>query len=225
MDYCDDYEAYLARHAGAMPEGMEPFAPYPRVVMIPGLGVFCAGPDLRDSVIARDITEHTLAVKASILAGDSPYKGLPEAELFRMEYRTLQHAKLRTGGGLPAAAASEAQRAHTPLRGHVALVTGAAGAIGTGICQGLLGGRVPGGRHRSGRGSPGRSGARPGERISRQDHRGAAGRDRPDLGLGGLRLRWPAPGAASIWSSPTPAWPWWPRSPISPSSATASSSR
>ena len=41
-----------------------------------------------------------------------------------MEYRSLQHAKLG--------------RAAAPLRGHVALVTGAAGAIGTGICAGLL---------------------------------------------------------------------------------------
>jgi len=130
-DYCDAYEAYLARHAGEMPRGVKAFDPQPRVVMIPGLGVFCAGADLKDAVIARDITEHTLAVKASVLAAGAEYQGLPEEELFRMEYRTLQHAKLDSAAGrVPAAAA--------PLRGHVALVTGAAGAIGTGICQGLL---------------------------------------------------------------------------------------
>ena len=79
----------------AMPAGVEPFAPQPRVVMIPGLGVFCAGPDLREAVIARDITEHTIAVKAAIAAGGcARTEGLPEDELFAMEYRTLQHAKL-----------------------------------------------------------------------------------------------------------------------------------
>lgn len=131
--YCESYEAYLAHHASAMPTGVEPFDPHPRVVMIPGLGVLCAGPDLRDAVIARDITEHTLAVKASVRAAGSKYRGLPEDELFRMEYRTLQHAKLRKGtGGLPRG------QADGLLQGHVALVTGAAGAIGTGICQGLL---------------------------------------------------------------------------------------
>lgn len=138
--YCEAYSAYLARHADEMPPGVEPFDPQPRVVMVPGLGVFCAGSDLRDALIARDITEHTLAVKASILAAGSEYQGLPEGELFRMEYRTLQHAKLgkvaqSAAGGGPAAP----DRAPAPLlRGHVALVTGAAGAIGTGICQGLL---------------------------------------------------------------------------------------
>ncbi|MBN1320056.1 MAG: bifunctional aldolase/short-chain dehydrogenase [Thermoleophilia bacterium] len=130
--YCERYEAYLERHESAMPAGVQPFDPYPRVVMIQGLGVFCAGADLRDAQIACDITEHTMAVKASVAAGGATYQGLPEEELFRMEYRTLQHAKLgRTAGG-------GAQGDQAPLRGHVALVTGAAGAIGTGITEGLL---------------------------------------------------------------------------------------
>lgn len=152
-EYRECYRAYLERHADAMPNGVEPFAPEPRVVMIPGLGVLCAGPGLRDAVIARDITEHTLAVKAAIQAAGSEYVGLPETELFRMEYRTLQHAKLSRGvGGSSAAAAGLAQGGGSvaagvtasaaangaPLCGHVALVTGAGGAIGTGICRGLL---------------------------------------------------------------------------------------
>jgi rhamnose utilization protein RhaD (predicted bifunctional aldolase and dehydrogenase)/NAD(P)-dependent dehydrogenase (short-subunit alcohol dehydrogenase family) len=124
-EYSEAYTGYLGRYAGAMPVGVEPFAPKPRVVMAPGLGVFCAGPDLREAVITRDITEHTLVAKTAIAAAGSVYRGLPEEELFAMEYRALQHAKLG-----PADAA--------PLRGQVALVTGAAGAIGTGICQGLL---------------------------------------------------------------------------------------
>jgi rhamnose utilization protein RhaD (predicted bifunctional aldolase and dehydrogenase)/NAD(P)-dependent dehydrogenase (short-subunit alcohol dehydrogenase family) len=124
-EYSRAYAAYLERFADAMPAGVEPFAPEPRVVMVPGLGVFCAGADVREATIARDITEHTIATKTGIAAGGAKYEGLPEAELFAMEYRTLQHAKL-TAGDTPT------------LRGHVALVTGAAGAIGTGICQGLL---------------------------------------------------------------------------------------
>ncbi len=123
--YSEEYRAYLDRHADALPAGVETFDPRPRVVMIPGLGTFCAGPDLRESLITRDITVHTIAVKAAIAASDSLYRGLPEDELFAMEYRTLQHAKLERG---------QAQ----PMRGQVALVTGAAGAIGTGICRGLL---------------------------------------------------------------------------------------
>ncbi len=125
QEYAADYLAYLARFADAIPEGVKPFDPKPRVVMIRGLGVFCAGPDLRDAVIARDITEHTIATKTAIIATAGSYEGLAEADLFAMEYRTLQHAKLATD-------------TQARLPGHVALVTGAAGAIGTGICQGLL---------------------------------------------------------------------------------------
>lgn len=124
--YCRDYAAYVERHASDMPAGVEPFDPQPRVVMIPGVGVFCAGPDLREAIITRDITAHTITVKTAVADGGAGYQGLPEDESFRMEYRTLQHAKLTRG--------SE----EAPLRAHVALVTGAAGAIGTGICQGLL---------------------------------------------------------------------------------------
>ncbi len=120
--YVVSYQAYLERYTALLPKGVRAFDPRPRVLLVPGAGALCAGSDLREAVIARDITEHTLAVKAA--AGD--YEGLPEEELFRMEYRTLQHAKL----GL--------RQKTAVLRGHVALVTGAAGAIGAGICEGLL---------------------------------------------------------------------------------------
>ncbi len=126
QEYCEDYRGYLSRFAHAMPAGVAPFDPKPRVIMIPGLGVFCSGPDVREAQIVRDVTEHTLSTKMAMAASGSIYRGLPEADLFAMEYRTLQHAKL-AGGDV------------APLRGRIALVTGAAGAIGTGICQGLLG--------------------------------------------------------------------------------------
>src|SRR3990172_3871262 len=111
--------------------------------MIPGLGVICAGPDLQQAVITRDITKHTIAVKAALAAEGAAYLGLPEDELFRMEYRTLQHAKLGKhpavttlgailGGGRAARATTSGVVADgaASLRGEVALVTGAAGAIG-----------------------------------------------------------------------------------------------
>jgi NAD(P)-dependent dehydrogenase (short-subunit alcohol dehydrogenase family) len=49
---------------------------------------------------------------------------MSDSDLFSMEYRGLQHAKL--------------QQVEPPLRRQVAIVTGAAGAIGAGICKGLL---------------------------------------------------------------------------------------
>ena len=121
--YVAEYEAYLQRHAGRAPAGVDRLDPRPRVVLIPGLGALCAGADLRAATVARDITAHALAVKADI-AAMGKYEGLPETELFDMEYHTFQHAKLRSH--------------EEALTGHVALVTGAAGAIGSGICRTLL---------------------------------------------------------------------------------------
>ena len=121
--YAADYQAYLARNAALMPAGMKPFDSLPRVVLLPGLGALCAGKDVRAARIARDITAQTLAAKARIAAMGT-YRGLAEAHLFEVEYFTLQHAKLRTD---------------EPLLGReVAIVTGAAGAIGSAIADGLL---------------------------------------------------------------------------------------
>src|SRR3989442_2026011 len=121
--YAAEYRAYVERHAARLPEGVGRFDALPRVALLPGLGALCAGGDARAATIARDITAHTLAVKAEGGAMGI-YEGLPEAELFDIEYHSFQHAKLGTR--------------EAPLAGEVAIVTGAAGAIGSGICQALL---------------------------------------------------------------------------------------
>ncbi|PYV34687.1 MAG: bifunctional aldolase/short-chain dehydrogenase [Acidobacteria bacterium] len=122
--YATNYQAYFARQRSRLPAGVEPFDPDPRVLLIPGLGALCAGKDAVAAGIVRDITAHTLAAKARIYAMGS-YQGLDEAELFDMEYRSLQHAKLTRGD-------------EKALAREVALVTGAAGAIGSAICEELL---------------------------------------------------------------------------------------
>ncbi len=121
--YAADYQGYLARNAALMPPGMKPFDSLPRVVLLPGIGALCAGEDARTARIAHDITAQTLAAKARIAAMGT-YRGLAEDHLFEVEYFTLQHAKLRTD--------------EPPLGREVALVTGAAGAIGSAIAEGLL---------------------------------------------------------------------------------------
>jgi NAD(P)-dependent dehydrogenase (short-subunit alcohol dehydrogenase family) len=117
------YQAYLDRHRALMPPGIKPFDSLPRVVLLPGLGALCAGKDVRAARIARDITAQTLAAKAKIAAMGT-YQGLAEDHLFEVEYFTLQHAKLKTD--------------EPPLGREVAVVTGAAGAIGSAIAEGLL---------------------------------------------------------------------------------------
>jgi rhamnose utilization protein RhaD (predicted bifunctional aldolase and dehydrogenase)/NAD(P)-dependent dehydrogenase (short-subunit alcohol dehydrogenase family) len=123
LAYADSYRQYLDRHQAAMPAGLERFDPRPQVILMPGLGALCAGRDVSASTIARDITAHTLAAKAAI-GRMGKYRGLSEEHLVAMEYQVQQHAKL-----------SASRRS---LDGRVALVTGAAGAIGSGVSLALL---------------------------------------------------------------------------------------
>jgi len=121
--YAAEYQAYITRNAALMPAGMQPFDSLPRIVLLPGVGALCAGKDARAARITHDITAQTLSAKAKIAAMGS-YRGLSEDHLFEMEYFSLQHAKLHTE--------------EPPLGREVALVTGAAGAIGSAIAEGLL---------------------------------------------------------------------------------------
>jgi len=123
--YRREYDGYFGRHEQRLTSAGHRPDSNPRVVLIPGLGALCAGDDVRAADVARDITRQTLAVKARVAATGGRYQGLPERELFEMEYYALQQVKL---------ARPPAGR----LAAEVALVTGAAGAIGGGIARGLL---------------------------------------------------------------------------------------
>jgi rhamnose utilization protein RhaD (predicted bifunctional aldolase and dehydrogenase)/NADP-dependent 3-hydroxy acid dehydrogenase YdfG len=115
------YKGYCSRNAEACAGQTTRFDSAPRVIIMPGLGAFCAGPDVAASAAVRDAAEATLAPR-SRLACTAVWQALPESELFRREYGAFVRAKAE-----PA-----------PLAGRIALVTGAAGAIGAGISEGLL---------------------------------------------------------------------------------------
>ncbi|MDH3238037.1 MAG: bifunctional aldolase/short-chain dehydrogenase [Deltaproteobacteria bacterium] len=122
-DYARQYDAYFKRHASRLFPGLERFDAMPRVILMPGLGAVCAGGNIVEARLVKDITAQTLKTKMKIAALGT-YEGLGEDHIFDMEYHSLQHAKL----------AEE----EFPLQRSIALITGAAGAIGAGICQGLL---------------------------------------------------------------------------------------
>lgn len=120
--YQADYQEYFKRSTDD--PTLQPHDASPRVIFLQDIGVICVGRHSAEAEIARDMTRQTLQVKANIAAmGD--YEGLSREEMFQMEYFAMQVAKLP-----PVAAYS--------LVGNVALVTGAAGAIGSGICRKLL---------------------------------------------------------------------------------------
>jgi rhamnulose-1-phosphate aldolase/alcohol dehydrogenase len=118
------YDAYFEANRQRARTRVTKLDSFPRVVLVPGVGVIAAGRTKQEARIAADIAEHTLRAKA--LAGAiGRYAALGDADLFDMEYWSLEQAKL---GGVKEAA----------LAGQVALVTGAAGAIGFAICQKLI---------------------------------------------------------------------------------------
>ena len=127
--YQAEYRAYVQKHAGEIQVASEARGFLPRVLMIPGLGVVCVGANATDATMVHDITRQGLAVKATISQGGAEYLSLEDEHLFDMEFRAYQQAKLGLRG--------LDDTAHS-LRGSVALVTGAAGAIGSGICEALL---------------------------------------------------------------------------------------
>ncbi|MGH7110311.1 MAG: bifunctional aldolase/short-chain dehydrogenase [Stellaceae bacterium] len=113
--FAADYRAYFARHnPPAAPK--RALDPMPRVVLVPGLGLFGLGRSARDAGIAADLAESTIAtVRGAEAVGR--FESLPEADLFEIEYWSLEQAKLGRG-------------VEPPLQGQIALVTGAAGTIG-----------------------------------------------------------------------------------------------
>lgn len=123
-EYTSAYDIWFERYASRAPRAVTRLDPLPRVVLIPGMGAVCAGKDVYAAQIVRDLTARTLAVKAQIAAMGTCL-GIPESELFDTEHQALQEAQL---GAEP----------ELPLSHQVAIVTGAAGAIGSGIAEELL---------------------------------------------------------------------------------------
>ncbi len=119
-DFVARYEAYVAEHQSRGRAGAK-LDPLPRVVFLPGAGMFCAGRTKRAARVVADIAAQSLPIKA-IAHGMNGYEAAAAEHQYEMEYWSLQQAKL----------GSEAER---PLERQVALITGAGGAIGYGIAK------------------------------------------------------------------------------------------
>ncbi|MBF0622936.1 MAG: bifunctional aldolase/short-chain dehydrogenase [Magnetococcales bacterium] len=133
MDQLDDalktyavtYDHYFDAHANKKTHQKHRFDSIPRVILSPQFGAICMGHTNREATIVRDITNQTLKTKRLIADSGSDYEGLSDNHLFDMEYFGPQLAKLD-------------QEKPPALFDRIALVTGAAGAIGSGLCRSLL---------------------------------------------------------------------------------------
>jgi rhamnose utilization protein RhaD (predicted bifunctional aldolase and dehydrogenase)/NAD(P)-dependent dehydrogenase (short-subunit alcohol dehydrogenase family) len=114
--FAAEYHAYFARNNASSAVKKRELDPAPRVILVPGIGLFGLGRSGRDAAIAADLAESWVATVTDAEAVGT-FESLSEAELFEIEYWSLEQAKL--GGA-----------AEKPLAGQVALVTGGAGTIG-----------------------------------------------------------------------------------------------
>ncbi len=115
QEFVAEYRDYFARHQ-ARQAGAQMLDPLPRLVLVPGLGLFGLGASAKDAGIAADVAE---AMVEGITDAEAigRFTSIAEQDMFDCEYWPLELAKLGARKALP-------------LAGQVAAITGAAGAIG-----------------------------------------------------------------------------------------------
>jgi rhamnulose-1-phosphate aldolase/alcohol dehydrogenase len=113
QQYIARYESWYRAH----PSEFAMLDPLPRIVVMPGVGMWTAGKDARAARIVRDIYRHTMRIIAAAesLGG---YDSLDDRDAFHAEYWPLELYKLTL---LPK---------EKELASKVAIVTGAASGIG-----------------------------------------------------------------------------------------------
>jgi len=114
--YVKKYQDYFARNNAKFGGKKKPLDPYPRVALVPGIGLFGMGANAKDAAIAADIAENTVDV---ITAAESvsEFASISEADMFEIEYWSLEQAKL-------------GKSIEKPLARQVAVITGGGSGIG-----------------------------------------------------------------------------------------------
>ncbi|MBO1770305.1 bifunctional aldolase/short-chain dehydrogenase [Agrococcus sp. TF02-05] len=120
--YRADYAAYYEAHA--TPESPAMRGADPAIVLVPGVGMFSFGKDKQTARVAGEFYTNAINVMRGAEAL-SRYQPISDAEKFRIEYWSLEEAKLQR---MPK------PRSHA---GRIALVTGAASGIGKAIATRL----------------------------------------------------------------------------------------
>ncbi len=121
--FAADYHAYFARYNGKQIVAKKELDPVPRVVLVPGVGLFGVGNSSKDARIAADLAETTVAVIADAERLGT-YQCIPEPDIFDIEYWSLEQAKLSGA-------------AEKPLARRIAVVTGGASGIGAATAAAL----------------------------------------------------------------------------------------
>jgi rhamnose utilization protein RhaD (predicted bifunctional aldolase and dehydrogenase)/NAD(P)-dependent dehydrogenase (short-subunit alcohol dehydrogenase family) len=110
------YEDYFNRNNSRVGGGKTMLDPAPRVILLPGLGLFGLGRSKKEARVAADLAEAAVdGITDAEATGH--FTPISEADMFDCEYWSLEQAKLGAVKQLP-------------LGGQVAVITGGGGAIG-----------------------------------------------------------------------------------------------
>jgi rhamnose utilization protein RhaD (predicted bifunctional aldolase and dehydrogenase)/NAD(P)-dependent dehydrogenase (short-subunit alcohol dehydrogenase family) len=117
------YHDYFARNNERAEPKKKELDPLPRVVLVPGVGLFGLGATAKDAAIAADIAENSVEVITDAEA-IGEYHCISEAHMFDVEYWSLEQAKL-------------GKSAEKALSRQVCVVTGGGSGIGAATAKAM----------------------------------------------------------------------------------------
>ena len=120
--YARRHEQYVRTYGR---RGQAPQDPYPRVILIPGVGMVTSGKDATEAAMAAQLYRHAMAIMRDA-SSVGEYTSVSAREAFAVEYWPLELYKLSLAPPEP------------ELSREIGLITGAAGGIGRAIAQHLV---------------------------------------------------------------------------------------
>jgi rhamnulose-1-phosphate aldolase/alcohol dehydrogenase len=117
------YHRYFETNNAKSPVKKTELDPLPRVILVPGVGMFGIGASAKDAAIAADIAENAIAVITDAEAMGE-YRSISEYDMFEVEYWSLEQAKLGKSN-------------EKSLARQVAVITGGASGIGAATAKAM----------------------------------------------------------------------------------------
>jgi rhamnose utilization protein RhaD (predicted bifunctional aldolase and dehydrogenase)/NAD(P)-dependent dehydrogenase (short-subunit alcohol dehydrogenase family) len=121
--FVDRYHRYFADNNEKSPVKKKELDPLPRVILVPGVGMFGIGATAKDAAIAADIAENAITVITDAEA-IGEYRSICDYDMFEVEYWSLEQAKLGKSN-------------EKSLARQVAVITGGASGIGAATAKAM----------------------------------------------------------------------------------------
>ena len=120
-EFIAQYRDYFNRNNARCADTKTMLDPLPRVILVPGIGIFGLGRSKKEARVAADLGQAAIETITDAEA-IGRYQPISEADMFDVEYWSLEQAKLGNARELP-------------LAGQIAAVTGASGTIGAATAE------------------------------------------------------------------------------------------